>query len=314
MMRASLSTLRTLKPQMFTVSTHTFPYGGTLPSSVGGNQVLFPRFMSGGESENAHPASDLIARVKEKRIRNERIHRDPTDYTLAHPLWEDLEVENVKEEHTPPQNFRDRLAYWTIQTIRFNFDVLTGYKFGELTTKKWVNRLVFLETIAGVPGSAAGVIRHLNSLRRLERDHGWIHTLLEEAENERMHLMTFLELKEPGLMFRLAVGASQFVFWNFYFMSYLISPKFCHKMVGYLEEEAVVTYSKLVRHLEEGRYPEWQNKKPPQIAMKYWMLNENTRMIDLIKVIRADEAHHRDCNHLLASLNSKEDNPIPPGH
>jgi hypothetical protein len=39
------------------------------------------------------------------------------------------------------------------------------------------------------------MIRHLQSLRRMERDQGWIHTLLEEAENERMHLMTFLELR-----------------------------------------------------------------------------------------------------------------------
>lgn len=26
----------------------------------------------------------------------------------------------------------------------------------------------------------------MRSLRKMERDHGWIHTLLEEAENERM--------------------------------------------------------------------------------------------------------------------------------
>jgi hypothetical protein len=56
-------------------------------------------------------------------------------------------------------------------------------------------RAIFLETVAGVPGFAGGMIRHLQSLRRMERDQGWIHTLLEEAENERMHLMTFLELR-----------------------------------------------------------------------------------------------------------------------
>ena len=39
---------------------------------------------------------------------------------------------------------------------------------------------------AGVPGMVAGMLRHLHSLRRMERDHGWIHTMLEEAENERM--------------------------------------------------------------------------------------------------------------------------------
>ena len=41
------------------------------------------------------------------------------------------------------------------------------------------------------------MLRHLRSLRRMNRDHGWIHTLLEEAENERMHLLTFVQLKQP---------------------------------------------------------------------------------------------------------------------
>jgi len=198
--------------------------------------------------------------------------------------------------------------------MRFNFDILTGFKFGELTTRKWTNRLIFLETVAAVPGMVAAVIRHLNSLRQMKHDHGWIHTLIEEAENERMHLMTFLELRKPGLVFRSSVFLAQGIFWNFYFISYLISPKFCHRMVGYLEEEAVLTYTKLIQHLEEGKYPEWQARTPPDIAMKYWMLQQNASMIDLFKVIRADEAHHRDCNHLFAILKPQEDNPIEPGH
>ena len=35
-----------------------------------------------------------------------------------------------------------------------------------------------LETVAGVPGMIAGMARHFYSLRKLTRDHGWIHTLL----------------------------------------------------------------------------------------------------------------------------------------
>jgi threonyl-tRNA synthetase len=60
----------------------------------------------------------------------------------------------------------------------------------------------------------AGMIRHLHSLRRMQRDHGWIHTLLEEAENERMHLLTFMRLKQPGPLFRLSVLVVQGVFFN----------------------------------------------------------------------------------------------------
>ena len=50
--------------------------------------------------------------------------------------------------------------------------------------------------------------RHLKSLRYMQRDYGWIHTLLEEAENERMHLLTAMELRNPGRVFKgMVVGA-----------------------------------------------------------------------------------------------------------
>lgn len=58
-----------------------------------------------------------------------------------------------------------------------------------LSENEWLNRILFLETTAAVPGMVAATIRHLQSLRLMKRDSGWIHTLLEEAENERMHLM-----------------------------------------------------------------------------------------------------------------------------
>jgi hypothetical protein len=68
---------------------------------------------------------------------------------------------------------------------------------------------------------------------------GWIHTLLEEAENERMHLLFALQMKQPGRFFRGVVWLTQGIFANFYFLSYILSPAFCHRLVGYLEEEAV---------------------------------------------------------------------------
>ena len=86
----------------------------------------------------------------------------------------------------------------------------------------------------GVPGFTAAMVRHLHSLRRMQRDHGWIHTLLEEAENERMHLMTFLQLRKPGPIFRFGVIATQYVFTGTFFLAYLTSPKFCHRYVNML--------------------------------------------------------------------------------
>ena len=91
-------------------------------------------------------------------------------------------------------------------------------------------RIIFLETIAGVPGMVAATLRHLRSLRLMRRDSGWIHTLLEEAENERMHLMTFMTIREPPIWLRALCLAAQGVFYNLFFFSYMISPKACHRV------------------------------------------------------------------------------------
>ncbi len=116
-----------------------------------------------------------------------------------------------------------------------------------MTEKKWLNRCLFLETIAGVPGMVGGMTRHLKSLRSLKSDHGMIHHLLDEAENERTHLFIFLEMKRPSRLFKTMVAISQGIFWNFFFLAYIASPQFCHRFVGYLEEEAFHTYTVLLR-------------------------------------------------------------------
>lgn len=159
------------------------------------------------------------------------------------------------------------------------------------------------------------MVRHLNSLRRMERDHGWIHTLLEEAENERMHLMTALQLKQPSWMFRAGVVGTQGVFVTFFSLAYLISPKYCHRFVGYLEEEAVVTYTKCLADIENenGCLQHWTRQKAPKVAITYWKLRENATLLDVILAIRADEAHHRVVNHTLGSMKGTDYNPYKPG-
>jgi hypothetical protein len=81
----------------------------------------------------------------------------------------------------------------------------------------------------------------------MESDQGWIHNLLEEAENERTHLFIFLEMKKPSPIFKFMIAAAQGIFYNLYFLSYLLAPKYCHRFVGYLEEEAVHTYTVLLK-------------------------------------------------------------------
>lgn len=138
--------------------------------------------------------------------------------------------------------------------------------------------------------------------------HNRIETLLEEAFNERMHLLTFLKMAEPGLFMRLMVLGAQGVFFNGFFISYLLSPRICHRFVGYLEEEAVITYSRAIKDLEDGYLPAWANKQAPEIAIQYWKMPEDQRsMRDLLMYVRADEAKHGEVNHTLSNLNFKLD-------
>ncbi|EWM30635.1 alternative oxidase [Nannochloropsis gaditana] len=236
----------------------------------------------------------------------EKVWENPTH----HSVWTKEEVENVEVTHLPPADWTSRVAYTIAQTLRFSFDVLAGFKFRKATEDMYLNRMVFLETVAGIPGMAAGMIRHLHSLRRMQRDHGWIHTLLEEAENERMHLLTFMRLKRPGPLFRAAVLVVQGVFFNVFFLSYLINPKICHRLVGHIEEEAVRTYTHIIEEMDAGQLPLFNHVIPPPIAVSYWKLAPDATFRDLLLAIRKDEATHREVNHTFANLKENDDNPF----
>lgn len=235
--------------------------------------------------------------------------------------------------HRVPKDFSDRVALAMVRLLRWGMDTATRYKHDVETPKKtgdsnaisetkpyymserkWLVRMIFLESVAGVPGMVAGMLRHLHSLRRMKRDNGWIETLLEEAYNERMHLLTFLKMAEPGYFMRFMILGAQGVFFNSMFLSYLISPRTCHRFVGYLEEEAVLTYTLAIQDLEEGKLPRWSDPKfkVPDLAINYWQMPEGHQtMRDLLYYIRADEAKHREVNHTLSNLKQKEDpNPF----
>ena len=149
-----------------------------------------------------------------------------------------------------------------------------------------MNRVIYLETIAAVPGMVAGVLRHFKSLRAMERDGGMLNMFLEEALNERMHLLTFIKMKNPGMIMRAAVLAGQLGFGAFYSLAYIISPKFCHSFVGYVEEEACSTYTKIIGAIETS--PEgsdialWRTEPAPEIGRSYWHLGENGTVRDLM--------------------------------
>ena len=128
----------------------------------------------------------------------------------------------------------------------------------------------------------------------MKSDNGWIRTLLDEAENERMHLMTFVEIAQPSAFERLLIVLAQGIFYNLFFLLYLISSKTAHRVVGYFEEEAVYSYTEYLTGVDAGKY---ENIPAPQIAIDYWKLPADARLREVIVAVRLDEANHRDVNH-----------------
>ena len=238
--------------------------------------------------------------------------QSPDDYMLSHPVYTKEEVESLTASHFAPAGPGDRLAQLAINVVRGSFDALTGYKPAPAhnSAAAYLTRIIFLETVAGVPGMVASMVRHFESLRLMRRDNGWIHTLLAEAENERMHLLTFLSLTKPSLPFRAAVLVTQGVFFNLFFLAYLIMPSTCHRFVGFLEEEAVTTYTHIIADLDAGKLPEWSAMPASALAKSYWRLPESAMMRDVLLAIRADEAIHRDVNHVFASIKKTDKNPF----
>jgi ubiquinol oxidase len=166
--------------------------------------------------------------------------------------------------------------------------------------KRYGHRAVVLETIAGVPGMVAGMLIHLRSLRRMERGNGtMIQELLDEAVNERKHLMFFIEIAQPNAFERFLIVVAQFVFWHFYLVMYILSPSTSHKMIAYFEEEAVRSYDEYIKLIKAG---EIEDVPAPQLAIEYYGLTDGARLLDMVYRVRADEQRHSEANHRMAGF------------
>ncbi|KAF8411463.1 hypothetical protein HHK36_004014 [Tetracentron sinense] len=217
----------------------------------------------------------------------------------------DLTIDLSK--HHVPKTFLDKVAFRTVKLLRIPTDVFFQRRYG--------CRAMMLETVAAVPGMVGGMLLHLRSLRKFQQSGGWIKALLEEAENERMHLMTMVELVHPKWYERLLVLTVQGVFFNAFFVLYILSPKLAHRVVGYLEEEAIHSYTEYLKDIESGAI---ENVPAPAIAIDYWRLSKDATLKDVVTVIRADEAHHRDVNHFASDIHFQgkelKEAPAPLGY
>ncbi|XP_057976562.1 ubiquinol oxidase, mitochondrial-like isoform X3 [Malania oleifera] len=225
-------------------------------------------------------------------------------------------VTSAKEQ--PPAVKKDEnctvSGYWGVSRRKITRDDGTEWPWN-CFMRRYGCRAMMLETVAAVPGMVGGIQLHLRSLRKFEQSGGWIKALLEEAENERMHLMTMVELVQPRWYERLLVLTVQGVFFNAFFVLYLFSPKLAHRIVGYLEEEAIHSYTEYLKDIDNGAI---ENVPAPAISIDYWRLPKDATLKDVITVIRADEAHHRDVNHFASDIHvqGKElrESPAPIGY
>jgi ubiquinol oxidase len=211
---------------------------------------------------------------------------------ILKPDQKALAEERVAEPviHHAPNGFSDRFALGFTKLLRFCADTFFAKKYG--------HRAIVLETVAAVPGMVGAMFQHLHALRWMRDDEGWIRTLMEEAENERMHLMTFIQIAKPTWFERMVILLAQAVFIVGFSLLYLVSSRTAHRVVGYFEEEAVTSYTLYLQEIDEGRSP---NVPAPAIAKHYWKMADDATLRDVVLIVRQDEAHHRDVNHGFAS-------------
>ena len=94
----------------------------------------------------------------------------------------------------------------------------------------------------------------------------------------------------------------QIIFFTFFFVLYIISPKTAHRVVGYFEEEAVISYTNYLSEIDAGNH---ENILAPKLAIDYWKLPADARLREVVIAVRNDEAKHRDVNHKFADDLSK---------
>lgn len=239
---------------------------------------------------------------------------------MQNHIWSPDEIQARLDELPThkPETFSDKLVHFFVKRVLYEgFNKITGFNKENPTARSCEWRLIILESVAGVPGMVAASMRHFNSLRHLRRDHGWIHTLLEEAENERMHLLVCMKMFKAGFPTRALVLLGQFTMLPLLTLTYMVNPKALHRFVGYLEETASQTYFDLIRLTKEpGTHlnRDWSSLKAPALAVNYWRLNDDAMWLDVLKCLFADETNHRDVNHTFADMDDDDPNPFVEKH
>lgn len=205
-----------------------------------------------------------------------------------------LQTEHDMNWHWPRKGLSDSFAWAVCQGTKLLAD--------RFFQKCYGSRAVMLETIAAVPGMVGSTFNRLNDIRDTvtgrSHDHDRSDTLYEESRNELMHLRTFIEIAQPSFVEKTLVFGAQAAFFLAYSALYIASRKTAHRLVGFIEEEAVKSYTSYLHEIDERSMP---NPDAPEIAKKYWNLPDDATLRDVVIAVRADEMEHRDVNHRIAT-------------
>lgn len=239
---------------------------------------------------------------------------DINECQLQNGIWSQNEIELTRKQvylHQP-KSWIDSILYQLMKQSYHLFNILTKYQENNPTINSIEFRLIVLASISGIPSFISSFCRYFRSLRTLSRDYGWIPCLLEEAENERMHLLICLRMFEANIIMRIFVFITQIFITPILFLIYLIHPKALFRFVGYLDETAVHTYINLLKHIETPGtqlYDQWKDLPAPPLAISYWKLPLDAKWIDVLKAMMMDKATHRDVNHTFATIQGDDPRP-----
>jgi len=235
-------------------------------------------------------AEVITARAYKRHLALQDMSCGQTSYPASLQLTKE-ELESLEEcTHYEPKTRGDKMAKAIVGFLGNTMDRVFGERYDA--------HACVLECVAAVPGMVAGFARHMSSLRTMHRDYGWINPLLEEAENERMHLLIWMQVTEPRRYERWMIFFVQTGWAATYSLLYAFAPATAHRIVGYLEQLAQQAYTDYLHAVDAGAI---ENEPAPIVAIKYYRLPEDATIRDVILYVRADEIMHQHFNHMLSN-------------
>lgn len=79
-----------------------------------------------------------------------KVRRHYWDNPIPHAVYAEGDL-NVQKTHHEPNKIHEHLAAFAVKCMRGGFDIASRYKGpgGDMTKRDWLNRCLFLETVAG---------------------------------------------------------------------------------------------------------------------------------------------------------------------